>query len=347
MKKNDTADIQAYDASLLEVLRPRDLTNLNLTPGDIFWQKHNGKLLRLYLAGEFFSHAKLKKFFENNHRLLYRPVGHREHRVQLELALSRFLSANFEADRLKFRRQLLGLIKAYYWDSLEESSLLDLVLVFDSRFNSWIKYDEGFLLARPDVHKRNALIGSLNSLGAIFLGYNHGHYLQDLYNIVYLVDCSYEKGLTPKLFELLDSEHISDERFEKCWHSLTPQEKKDFKDHAQKDYDKAQKQFAGFFSYSSSLNFLKRHHEFVTGEGLPYGVNQEELSDIELWGLIVTRLFSWKEFEYLTDDGHQAMKNILNFKYRENTDVYKFVGRRISMLISGVMKDLAPVRDVA
>lgn len=347
MEKNDTADIQSMDTSLLEELRPKDLTQLNLAPGDVYWQKSNGKLILLYRAGEFFSHSKIQKFFEKNYKLLYRQTGYREHRLQLEVALGRFLEAEFEEERLKHRRQLLGLIKTYYWDSLEESSLLDLAIVFDSHFNSWVKRDEEFLLARPDVHKRNALIGSLNALGAIFLSYNHPHYLHDLYNVVYLVDYSYQKILTPKLFELLDSEHISSEKFEKSRQALTKEEERGFKNHAQKDFSLAQKEFADLFFYPSSLNFLKRHHELVTGRGMPHGVNQEELPDIELWGLIVTRLFSWKKLEYKNEDGHEAIKKVLALKYRKNTKARDFVGRRVSMLISGLMEDLVPVRDVA
>lgn len=347
MEKNDTADIQSMDVSLLEELRPKDLAQLNLAPGDIYWKKSNGKLIMLHRAGEFFSPVKLQKFFEKDYNLLYRPVGHREHRIQLEVALGRFVSAEFEEDRLKFRCQLLGLIKTYYWDSLEESTLLDLVLVFDSHFNTWVKQDEDFLMAKPDVHKRNALIGSLNVLGAIFLSYNHRHYLQDLYNVVFLVDYSYQKTLTPKLFELLDSEHISSEKFKKSRLTLTKEEGRDFENHAQKDYELAQREFAHLFFYPSSLSFLKRHHELVTGCGMPRGVTQEELPDIELWGLIITRLFSWKELEYEVDDGHEAVKKVLGLKYRKDTKTRDFVGRRVAMLVSGLMEDLAPVRDVA
>jgi|GEM_PF-5272060 hypothetical protein len=347
MEKNDTSDIQSIDTSLLEELRPKDLTGFNLAPGDIYWKKTNGKLIALYRAGEFFSHTKIKKFFERDYKLVYRPVGHRENRLQLEVALGRFLSSDFEVDRLKYRRQFLGLIKTYYWDSFEESSLLDLVLVFDSHFNLWVKHNEEFLIERPDVQKRNALIGSLNALGAIFLSYNHFHYLQDLYNVVFLVDCSYQKTMTPKLFDLLDSEHISDKDFAKSQEGLTKAERAVFEDHPRKDFELAQKDFGDIFTYQSSLRFLKRQHEFVVGNGFPRGVNQEELSDIELWGLIMTRLFSWKQLEYKNDDGYEAVKNVLGLKFRKETETKYFVGRRISMLVSGLMENLAPVRDVA
>lgn len=350
MENKKNADIQSLESgeNSLEVLTWDNLSKWNIALGDIYWEKSDGKRVKLHNAGEFYSPSKLVKFFEKNYKLLYRPAGSQEHRELLQKGLSAFLLAKHEPDRLKHRRQLLGLIKFLYWDSFEDSSLLDLVLVFDKKFNVWVDNEEDhFLYARPDVNKRNALVGGLNALGGILLSYNHPHYLQDLYNVVYLVDYSYKEKMTPRIFELLDDEHLGEKEFLKAKEKLTESEKKDFDIHALKDYELAVKNFAHLFNYESSLLFVKRHHEMSSGLGSPLGVNQEELSDVELWGILVSRLFSWRELHYVENDGEAVLKKVLSLKIRENSKIKDFVGRRISLLVKPLMDQLLPVKEVA
>lgn len=328
--KNGIAEIQTLDSSLV--------SELNIAPGDIYWEKLNAKQILLYQAGEFFCKTKLQKFFERGTKLVYTTPGNKEHQLQLDLVLKKFLSAELESQRLKYRQEFLVLIKTYYWDSSEESSLLDLVLVFDQHFNKWASENTEFLLSRPDMHKRNALIATLHALGAILLSYNHAHYLEDLYNITFLVDYSYQKTMTPKVFELLDFERTSLTEFQKAQEHLSQNEREAFQQHSLEDYNLAVKKYSHLFHYSSALSFLKRHHELINGEGAPRRVNQEELSDIEQWGLFVTKLFSQNDLPYDTEKSHKILQNAIE---------KDLAGRRITRLVSQAMHDSTFEESVA
>jgi hypothetical protein len=319
---------QSDDLQLL----PRDLAmRYQLAPGEIFWKRRDGRLYRLYRSADPLDHQKIARFYDNHQDLYFTSVLDESYLKLISLYFKDYCLAETERMKINFKDRLFYHLKPVYWEGKRNDSWLTLTTCLMEYFYT-AEFDRHHFKEDPDSFRRNALIGTLNVIGAISLGYHREAYLRDLFRISFFQRVSLRTIKTPALCKVIESERRSKSKFLKDLETLNAQESRLFLNHAHRDYEIVKKDFSELFKYPSVISTLKWQHERALGTGQPYQVNQEELSDIELWVAFVSRLFPEKSLEFDTHDGVGALKRYFD-TYREKKDDFFFMGRRVFQLI--------------
>jgi hypothetical protein len=327
-----TPRFQVLESSeALESLSIDDARKYCLVPGDLFWKKKSGRLYRLRKAGDPIGLDELEHFYKMGAELFTLPVVSYELVETLTQFLDDCLSTDVEPLRLSFRDRFIAALKPTYWTGATSASWLNLVMTMHRRLFRKELDELGFEQS-PDGFRRSSLIGALNVLGAMSLGYFDEEYLKDIYQLAFFQGLSLKDSITFNLAQALDAERRSKDVFKKEFDKLVDHERDMLDQHAHRDAELVDKMYARFFKFSSVPVMLRWQHERALGTGFPNRVNQEELSDIEVWVSFTSRLFPIKSFEYNRFDGKGAFKSYFD-TYRKNKDEFFYMGRRVFQLI--------------
>lgn len=315
-------------------LMPRELAlRYQLAPGEIFWKRRDSRLYRLYRAGDPLDHQKLASFYEKNQDLYLLQVLDVPSCKLMSLYFTEYCKAETERMKINFKDRFFYHLKPVYWDGKRTGSWLTLAMcMMDQFYRPTI--DQFNFKDDPDAFRRSAVVGALNVIGAMSLGYHREEYLRDLFLLSFFQRVSIKDKKTPALCRAIDSERRSKAKFGKEIEALNQNEATLFQKHAYSDYEFVKTKCKNLFRYPAVITMLKWQHERALGTGLPGQVNQEELSDIELWVAFVSRLFPEKSLEFDTHDGVGALKRYFD-TYREKRDEFFFMGRRVFQLIEG------------
>jgi hypothetical protein len=315
-------------------LMPRQLAaSYQLAPGEIFWKRKDGRLYRLYRAGDPLDQKKINRFYDNNQSLYYVRVLDQASLKTMILYFNEYCQAETERMKINFKDRFFYYLKPIYWDGQRHDSWLTLATCMMQHFYS-SGLDQLKFVEDPDSFRRSALVGTLNVIGAMSLGYHKEDYLKDLFILSFFQRISIREKKTPALCKAIDSERRSRAKFQKDYELLTKSEVELFQDHALADYEIVKKQYSNNFKYPAVIGMLRWQHERPLGSGQPSKINQDELSDIELWVAFVSRLFPEKSLDFDTHDGVGALKSYFD-TYREKKDEFFFMGRRVFQLIEG------------
>ncbi len=315
----------------------------SFAPGDLFWSKSDGRLFRLLEAGDPLTPAWIQRYLKPHIKVVTTEVVNRVKQKEYSKALKRYLNGRSEKLRILNRDQMLGLIKPLVWDGTQNGSWLDLVCVFHNELYREENMTLDFEL-RPLQFKRQALVATMTVIGAMALGYHKKEYLEDLYLLSFFYDLSLKPKETPVLFEFIDSERKSEEKFLEIKSKLNHQELDVYQTHPVDDFNLVNEKYLQFFRYPSVVKMLLWQHERANGMGGPKGLNQEELSDIELWVSYCNRLIPLGSLEFNLYDGKGALKGYFEtFKKRKNQ--FFFMGRRVMALIEGCFDHLVVEKE--
>lgn len=317
-----------------------------LAVSDLFWKKSDGRLYRLAQKGDYLDHEKLKKFYDKNQTLFSAITKLEDFEEYLDEMLAKFSEAEFEKQRLVARQELISFLYQFYYLQDSHAELFDMVHVFDRRFNLLRKDHLGFLLSYPDHHRRASLIGALNVIGGILLGYNSVSYLQDLYSIAFFYQASTYPQMSLNVSQAYDLERKSHQAFEQYVLGLSEAEQGLIFSHPQTDYMWAKDQFAHVLHHESSYQLIQRTHERVNGSGYPHQLCQEEISDIEMWILFVSRCFSVAGFQYRSEDGAGFLPKLLAGRFG-GEELEDILGRRVKLLVEAVLSPYHLDKEVA
>lgn len=316
---------------------------LSFAPGDLFWCKSNGQLFRLLEAGDPLTVSWIQRYLKPHVKIVTTEVVSPVSQKEYSRALKRYLNGHNEKLRILNRDRLLSLFKPMIWDGTQDGSWLDLICVFHKE----LYRDENKILefeSRPLHFKRQALVATMTVIGAMALGYHKRDYLEDLYLLSFFNDLSLKPKETPVLFEYIDSERKSEEKFTATKSKLTLKELETYDSHPNEDYKLVNEKYQNFFRYSSVVKMLLWQHERPNGTGGPNGLNQEELSDIELWVSYCNRLIPLGSLEFNAYDAKGSLKGYFEtFKKRKSQ--FFFMGRRVMALIEGCFENLAVEKE--
>lgn len=311
------------------------LEECTLAVSDLFWKKSDGRLYRLAQKGDFLDHEKLKKFYDRNSKIYSSVTQIDDFENYLEETLLKYCEAEFENERLVARQELISFFFQFYYLDDSHADLFDLVHVFDRRFNLLRENYPEFLLSYPDYQRRNALIGSLNVLGAIILGYNSEVYLKDIYTIAFFYQVSTYSQMSVSVAQAFDLERKSQKAFGQYVLNLSEKDQRLIFEHMHADAQWLKENYTDLLAYESSYQLLLRYHERVNGTGFPHQLCQEEISDIELWILLVSRTFPLASFQYRSEDAKELIPKLLSGAY-SGEELPAILGRRIKLLVEAV-----------
>ncbi len=271
-----------------------DLEKMKTSHGDLYWKKSDGKLVKLLHCGDYLDFSKLEKFQKITEHLFINEVCSEDFIAEAKDLLSKLLVSTNERERLSYRDSLLKHILPTYWNGDLDGSLLSLVIIFkDIFYRISPKFEEEMDQHALSTLRRASLFSSLVTLLALSVGYTHGSFLTDIYNISFFNDYSYAKNS----YKVDDLDHISE--------SLTAYEKSEY-------YQLSNKHLS---------RLIKFHHEEFEGNGKGIGLNFNELSELEKISIFIERTLPYSEFEFSSNDGVEFLKGI----FKENKEDDSFV----------------------
>ena len=264
-----------------------ELEKMKTSRGDLYWKKGNNKLVKLLHSGDYLDFSKLEKFKKVTEHLYISEICDEDFIARGGELLSRLLATQNERERLSLRGEFLEHISLIYWDGDRDGSLLSLAIIFkDSFYNISPEFEEVMDRNALSILRRASLYSSLVTLFALALGYTHGSFLSDLFNISFFNDYSYSKKLYTS-GEDVSTTHVTE--------SLEA-----FKE--SKLYELRNKHLSKLITF---------HHEEFKGSGKLVGLNFNELSDVEKISIFVEKSLSYSEYEFSNNDGTGLLKKIL------------------------------------
>lgn len=249
----------------------QDQARFALAPGDISWQQRDGKHFRLYRAGDPVDAPYLEKFFLNSQRLVCELLIDLPYFQTLKLYAQEYFHADLERQRIRTRDRLTSYLYPFLWEGDQEKSWLNLALAFHPELFRPELQALGFH-ENPDLFRRASLVGVLNVLGAMSLGYHRRNYLQDLYCLPFFQGISLRGKTTYHVEKALDAERISKGQFQNSLELLTETERELLIEHSRLDRELVEEKFSAYFENPSVVKMLAWQHERPKG-----GASQREL----------------------------------------------------------------------
>ncbi|WP_127716535.1 hypothetical protein [Halobacteriovorax sp. HLS] len=284
------------DSTTLTEISFSELKDIKLSYGDLYWKKKDGKCIRLLNVGEIVDINKLAKF-EKVTAFLYLDLKcNRSYIEQGVKILTSILNSTDEKERLELRRSFLSHLYPLYWSGENEGVLLDLVMIFQNTFYSLDEYFGREMDAKAlSFYQRSCLVSTLITLSALVCGYTHGAFLKDLYNTCYFFDYSYA---------ITDHSSLELEKIENARVNHLPF------GHEIEMVRKSIESFNYKYSHTNLSNLIRFHHEFLNGEGLVIGSNQEEIGELEKLVIFIEASVEFNKTDYLTRDARGFLKKL-------------------------------------
>ena len=286
-----------------------ELEKMKTSHGDLYWKKGNNKLVKLLHSGDYLDFSKIEKFKKVTEHLYISQLCDESFIARGKELLGSLLATPDERVRLSLRAEFLEHISPVYWDGDRDGSLLSLAIIFkESFYKISPEFEEEMDRHALSILRRAGLYSSIVTLFALCLGYTHGSFLRDLFNISFFNDYSYSK----KIYG--DSDNVNP--------SHATESLEAFKD--SKLYDLKNKNLS---------KLIKFHHEEFKGNGELVGLNFNELSDVEKISIFVEKSLSYSEYEFSKNDGTGLLKKVLEEGKEEGLFVKSFKAELISIFL--------------
>jgi len=305
-------------------IQGQELLKYKFAPGNVFWIKKNNKLVRILKTGDYMDSEILYKYMNKCAPLvLERLINVKwieevfEHFMDLKHA--KHLNEQIEA-----RAKILKLIGKVYWHGLAEGSLIDLINLGEKVFfkippNVTRELYQGEM----NFFKMNALTGIVSVLFSLTVGYMDFEFLEDIYHVSFFVDYSLiEKKLDWTMKEAIVLEvETPGEGVKELSKQADKENLNRFVSHPGQSYIGVKEKIKDLFNTKDCLNLLTKHHEALNGLGFPYGLAENQLSDLETIIISSSRCFQLDQ-ELILGDGKEFLK-----------DIRKFISNRISVAL--------------
>ena len=350
MVENKSHLIDEKELASLEEISFEELERGVFCPGRLYWIKRNGRPLKLLEVGEVLDHEYIAKFKRQDALLKIYRISNLGVVTEGKMLLQAFKNAESEMKRVELREELLKWFKSIYWDGSRSGSLLDLVRVTVERFYNFDEKTSNHLReASILLYKRSALVGAFGVMTALALGYLDYKLLSDIYHLCFLFDYSLDHNSLS--FNLLNAIELERQRSGKGVACLflgenPGPELEIFQSHPMKSFEITMKECQAIFHDPHLLRLILRHHEKINGKGFPLGLNEHEMSDLELMIILINHIVTYENLDYQLNDGKGFYRHLIMFYEHKGID--EFFSLRLKHLISEIFERIKTVtEDVA
>lgn len=160
----------------------------------------------------------------------------------------------------------------------------------------------------PNVASRSFMSSTINFYNAILLGITDFKFLEDLYNVSYLMDLTVKKEIISLTERLREGNRKG----------ISKEEEEDFIYTIEESFDLAQN-YEENFNYRNTLELIKIHHEQIDGNGVPLGANYKSLTLVQNAIIFTENIISFELPEFGAEDANYIlMSNIAKYHSRSN-----------------------------
>ncbi|OUR96136.1 hypothetical protein A9Q84_07175 [Halobacteriovorax marinus] len=291
-----------FDYSSLETISFSELKDMQISYGDLYWKKANGKFVKVLICGDQVDFSKLAKFEKVTPHLFIHSVCNKSFVKKGVEIISRLLSSIDEIERLRLRDQFILHLGPVFWKGDEQDSILSLVLIFqNSLYDIQNSFEEEMESNAFLYHKRSVLSSTLITLFAMASGYTHGDFLKDLFNVCHFFDYSLSKGE----LSVEEPKHIEQSR---------------------KLFIESKFYIPKNKNLSKLIEF---HHELLNESGAFIGSNLEEIGDLERIVIWIENILPFVIEEFSSEDGQGYLNKILNESKNQETFVDSSLRKRL------------------
>lgn len=290
----------------------KDLEHMKFSPGNIFWEKQNGSLVKVLHAGRFINFEKVSRF--KNIQIDY-VVDHLKIR-EIEEFFNELKDMQNPKKREALRKSFCSFIFENYFQNEKGSSLFDLIVAVS---NSFFCFDDELIREIEekcdDLFYRSLLIAGLTVVLIPFFGGLEYKFLADVFKITILKD-AHLNAITLSSDQLNEFETLRVEN-----KSVVSEDVLNF---PLKSFEKLSLEIKKDLSYPHLLKILKKTHEKFDGTGFPNGLKTEDLNDVEMLWVFLNSNISYGNVSFEDIDA----KGFLN-KLLEEMNRYPKISKRI------------------
>ncbi len=308
---------------------------------DIVWVKRSGKKVALIKAGDYFFADRIETYKKLNVEI---DSYVSEERILEFVSLmeayksSEFLLADKEKRKEELDNNILNWLARVFWTGSEEGSLVELVIALEKVFFSISDDGVEYLINKSELlFKRNSKYSSLMVCLAFIVGYRDYEFLKDLYNLTYFMDIDLlERNLDSIIVQGLEEERVYGKRGLKLLESKNMKKDKEalLTHIALLTREKIDSFYQSRY-FDEIKNVFSFHHEKISGDGFPKGMNGHELSDLEVIVIFINGILPFKDFSYEKRDGREYFKFIFNM---DDERKHSVVNHRLEEIVYGVFK---------
>jgi len=287
-----------------------------LVPFDLYWVKRNGKKVLLKNAGSFSKKNDIQKLIDKELNL---ECDFRLSESFLNGFISLFVryleeqrsSYPHPAKIQEWRLSFLNWMAPIIWEDRESISDLDIAFAVGAVFYQVSDELENDFLSFPlEVQARNYTSAAFAVLFAMCLGYDDFNFLKDYYTTLLFMDY-------PFLVDMWSENEylflLQERKLPGLGESLSSGvKKKVIKRYANLNSAGIEK-ICNEIDNKGLVNYLKWSFERVNGTGFPKGLNQREMSDLDM-----ITIFSYQAFDLIgkinSEPERKLFKNYLNLK---------------------------------
>ena len=319
------SDTLKVDVTTYSEITFKELSEMKISHGDLYWKKASGKFLKVLNTGDVVDHDKISKFEKVAPCLFIDQKSNEEFVNGGSEILLELLSETQEFKRIELIDSFISHLHDVYWSGEKEALLFDLVLIFKRAFYN---LDEEFE-SKMDLHafsfyQRSMVSSAIITLCSICAGYTNGTLLKDLYNTCYYFDYSYalDSFSTEDLLKVeaarsshiplsIETEHVAS--------SLEA--------------------FSYQYEHTNFKKLISFHHERLSGDGAYVKCNQEEIGDIEKIVLWCESVIPFGDDGLIFTPGAKYLSELFTLESNNIRTVEKKLLRKLSSAFSNQIKN--------
>lgn len=285
------------------------------TPGEIYWKKKSGKLIKVLRAGEAVDVKAVTKFKERKMDLAIKWMSSTEMVDLVSGHFEQLKNAINELERVELRKKILEWFKESYWRADKKANFLDLTQIGEKVFYTFNEEMSEILKGTSQmIFERAALVGTIGVFSALALGHTDFKTLQDIYGLCYLFDFAFDKNSYSfnlnKATELERAAPGDGVAFLIVGEDTGP-ELGPFMQHTFRGARLARERCGKFFHSEGILKNITIHHERINGNGFPLRINEDEMSDVEELIIFLNSVIPYRCFNYELNDAKGFFKKIV------------------------------------
>lgn len=305
----------------LEDFSSQEMEQVIFSPGDIYWCKENGGITKVLSAGDPVEIEGLNKYWSRN--AVLRMDRHLNLDVvgEAKIYFAGLKKAKNEVQRLRHRQSFIRWFSSIFWNGSQVCSMVDLIQIGVEVFYQFPpEVTQRFKQSGINSFKRAGIMGSMGVFLALIMGHTDFYFLQDLYHLSYLFDCSFDGGISYNMncaSELERQQSGDGVAFLFLGENPGP-ELKQFVSHPQSSVAAAKKEFASYFNDPNIIDFIAIHHEKISGKGFPYSLHYQQLSDFESLLIFINHIVGYDDLELQKGGGIGFLKSmIVEYQYSD------------------------------
>ncbi|MCK5074431.1 MAG: hypothetical protein KAQ98_13455 [Bacteriovoracaceae bacterium] len=302
-----------------------ELAKYRFAPGDVYWVKMNGKLVRLLTVGDYIDREFIQKFTSGNMSLMLDRIINEDYLNDGISILEGMRKGRSIKERASSRTEFIDWLNDVFWSGEKEGSLIDLIILGEKVFFAFEdEFAEKLVSGNTEFFTRSALMGILNVIFAINMGYMDDKLLCDIYNLPFLVDYfMHVDGYAFDLIRALEMERKSSGNGRE-WLEFKGDKMAEhnmFFEHPDKSARLVLEDCKKYFHSEEMVSLIEKHHERMDGSGFPEGIYESELSDLETLFISVNQAISFK-LEFVFGDGKKYLKNIIAAMDEDENEIF-------------------------